>query len=45
MIAWLALAVSFIALGISIKAYMNSGWIDINWNFEEDEDDTRKSNQ
>ena len=44
MIAWLALAVSFIALGISIKAYMNSDWIDINWNFEEDEDDTRKSN-
>jgi len=38
MIAWLALAVSFIALGISIKAYMNSGWVDIDWNFNEDEE-------
>jgi hypothetical protein len=45
MIAWLALAVSFIALGISIKAYFNSQWIEIDWHFEEDEDDTRKSNQ
>ena len=38
MIAWLALAVSFIALGISIKAYMNSGWIDIDWDYKGDED-------
>ncbi len=37
MLDWLALAVSFIALGISIKAYFNSKWIEIDWHFDDDE--------
>jgi len=36
MLNWLALAVSFIALGFSIKAYLDSRWIEIDWHFEED---------
>jgi hypothetical protein len=37
MLDWLALAVSFIALGISIKALLNSRWIEIDWHFTDDE--------
>jgi hypothetical protein len=40
----LALVVSLFALGFSIKAYYDSKWIEIDWHFEEDDDDTRKSN-
>lgn len=34
----LALLISIIALGVSIKAYLDSRWIEIDWNFSEDED-------
>ncbi len=37
MIAWLALALSVIALVVSIKAYLNSGWIDIDWHYKDDD--------
>jgi hypothetical protein len=37
MIAWLALAVSFIALGFSLKAYYDSKWIEIDWHFNDEE--------
>lgn len=38
MLNWLALAVSFIALGFSIKAYLDSRWIEFEWNLDEDND-------
>ena len=37
MIEWLALTISIIALGVSIKAYLNSGWIDIDWHYDGDD--------
>ena len=37
MLDWLALAVSFIALGFSLKAYFDSKWIEIDWHFKDDE--------
>ena len=37
MLNWLALAVSFIALGFSIKAYLDSRWIEIDWDFKDEE--------
>lgn len=37
MLNWLALAVSFIALSISIKSYLDSRWIEIDWHFDDDE--------
>ncbi len=37
MIEWLALAFSIIALGVSIKAYLNSGWIDIDWHYKDED--------
>ena len=37
MLNWLALAVSFIALGFSIKAYLDSRWIEIDWHFKDEE--------
>ena len=36
MFDWIALAVSFIALGFSLKAYYDSKWIEIDWHFDED---------
>ena len=39
MFDWIALAVSFIALGFSLKAYYDSKWIEIDWHF--DESDTK----
>ena len=38
MLDWLALVVSFIALGFSIKAYLDSRWIEFEWNLDEDDD-------
>lgn len=38
MISWIALALSVIALGVSIKAYLDSRWIEIDWNFSEDDE-------
>lgn len=35
----LALLISIVALGISIKAYLDSRWIEIDWNFKEDDED------
>jgi hypothetical protein len=32
----LALALSLLALGFSVKAYLDSRWIEIDWNFEDD---------
>jgi hypothetical protein len=37
MLDWIALAVSFIALGFSLKAYFDSKWIEIDWHSNEDE--------
>ena len=37
MLGWIALAVSFIALGFSLRAYYNSKWIEIDWHFKDDE--------
>jgi hypothetical protein len=37
MLNWLALAVSFIALGFSLKAYFDSKWIEIDWHFKDEE--------
>jgi len=36
MLDWLAIAFSLIALGFSVKAYLDSRWIEIDWNFEDD---------
>ena len=33
----IALVFSAISLAISIKAYLNSQWIEIDWNFEDDD--------
>jgi hypothetical protein len=33
----LALVISIVALGVSIKAYLDSRWIEIDWNFEDSE--------
>ena len=38
MTSWIALIISFIALGISAKAYLDSRWIEIDWNFEDDDE-------
>jgi hypothetical protein len=36
MLDWLAIAFSLIALGFSVKAYLDSRWIEVDWNFEDD---------
>ena len=33
-----ALLISIVALAVSIKALKESRWIEIDWNFEEDDD-------
>lgn len=33
-----ALLISIVALAVSIKALRESRWIEIDWNFEEDDD-------
>ena len=33
-----ALLISLIALGFSIKAYLDSRWIEIDWHFDDDEE-------
>jgi hypothetical protein len=38
MLDWLAIAISLIALGFSVKAYLDSRWIEIDWHFDEDEE-------
>ncbi len=37
MLDWLAIAISLIALGVSIKAYLDSRWVEIDWNFEDED--------
>ena len=36
MLDWIALVVSFIALGFSLKAYYDSKWIEIDWHFDDE---------
>lgn len=36
MLAWVSLLVSIVALAVSIKALQESRWIEIDWNFKED---------
>jgi hypothetical protein len=38
MIEWIALGVSLLAFSFSVKAYFNSRWIEIDWNFKDDEE-------
>ncbi len=39
MLDWLAIAFSLIALGFSFKAYLDNRWIEIDWNFKDDDED------
>jgi Na+/melibiose symporter-like transporter len=38
MFAWLSLLVSIVALAVSIKALRESRWIEIDWNFTDDDE-------
>lgn len=37
MVAWLSLLVSIVALGVAIKAYRESQWIDLDWDISDDD--------
>lgn len=34
----IALLISVVALGVSIKALMDSRWVEIDWNFTDDDE-------
>lgn len=38
MLAWVSLLVSIVALAVSIKALRESQWIEIDWNFKDDDE-------
>ena len=38
MLAWVSLLVSIVALAVSIKALRESRWIEIDWNFTDDDE-------
>lgn len=38
MLTWLPLIVSVVALAVSIKALRESRWIEIDWNFTDDDE-------
>ena len=37
MVAWIALALSIVSLAVSIKALLDARWVEIDWNFEDDD--------
>jgi hypothetical protein len=38
MIEWIALGVSLLAFSFSLKAYLDSKWIEIDWNFKDEDE-------
>lgn len=38
MVAWIALALSIVSVGISIKALLDARWVEIDWNFDDEEE-------